>query len=347
MDISDDESGKEEKEEETNTGEAKQVVIGSCITFNICRIYKRKKAKSKYEIGTLHPGNKVDYSKEESGGGWFKALAPIRGWIQYSELTPPELTEQEKETLSKKKAKVIDLTDESSIEDCPEAQAKDSKESEEDINGTKKVNDGKIEEVAVNGTTNGKTTKDKEKVNDKVKEDDIETVEVESIESEIEEECTDDDWDEFEDPDEENLSGNWSCGPKGGCFTLNQTDDGVLDGYLVKKETCSIDGKVEGDNIIFNQKWQKGSVHGVGVVTVVKGTHSDRMRTMNVKFECTNTKGKKITGKNVLHKYPACDLTGIWYAQEDKLGCFVFKMSSRGDLQAFWTVITAANFLVG
>merc|ERR1719233_197147 len=94
MDISDDESGKEDEDEEMNIGSGK-TVIESCITYNICRVYRRKKAKSKYEIGTLWAGNNVDYSRNESGGGWFKVLTPLPGWILYSELTPPELTEQE------------------------------------------------------------------------------------------------------------------------------------------------------------------------------------------------------------------------------------------------------------
>merc|ERR1719494_1249346 len=102
MDISDDESCNEE-EEEMNIGTEKELVIESCITYNICRVYRRKKAKSKYEIGTLWAGNNVDYSRNESGGGWFKVLTPLPGWILYSELTPPELTEQELEKLEKQK----------------------------------------------------------------------------------------------------------------------------------------------------------------------------------------------------------------------------------------------------
>jgi len=162
-----------------------------------------------------------------------------------------------------------------------------------------------------------------------------EAAEVESVVDEENEECSDEDWHEFEDPDEETMSGKWSCGEKGEYFILQQNDNGVLDGYLKDKETCQIDGKVEGDCVVFNQKWQKGSVHGAGVITSVKGKHSDGMRTMSVKYECTNKKGKKITGENVLYKEPSCDLAGIWCAQDCKQGRFVFKMSRRGVITGF------------
>jgi len=351
MDISDDESGKEEEDDEMRSGKKKEVVIESCITYNICRVYRNKKAKSKYEIGTLYAGNTVNYSKNDCGGGWFKVLSPLPGWVQYSELTPPELTAQELEKLEKQKQakeEAIDLTAETttvlSKDVSPNDQSKVGEKGDkgEKLNVTKKgkVSNKAKEEVIVNGTTNGKTQADKkkEKLNGsgKAKEDNAKPeVEIIEIESEEEEECSDDDWNEFEDPDEETLSGNWSCGQKGGCFTLNQKDGGILDGYLENKETCSIDGIVKGDSVTFNQKWQKGSVHGIGVVTVVKGTHSDRMRTMTVKFECTNSKGKKICGKNVLYKDPACDLTGIWFAEDEKLGSFVLKMSEKGNITGF------------
>merc|ERR1719233_1944710 len=292
MDISDDESGKEEEDEEMNSGSGK-MVIESCITYNICRVYRSKKAKSKYEIGTLYAGNTVEYSKNECGGGWFKVLSPLPGWIQYSELTPPELTTQELEKLEKQKKakeKAIDLTAETtavSKDVSPDAGAKggekdekaDKKTEKKGEKSDKKLNGTKTEKeegVAVNGTTNGKTNADKKKKEKvvtaaKAKEDkaEIEIIEIE-IESEEDEECSDDDWNEFEDPDEETLSGNWSCGQKGGCFTLKHKEGGILDGFLENKETCSIDGKVDGENVNFNQKWQKGSVHGIGVVTVVK-----------------------------------------------------------------------------
>merc|ERR1719233_514046 len=236
MDISDDESGKEEEDEEMNLGSGK-IVIESCITYNICRVYRRKKAKSKYEIGTLYAGNTVEYSKNECGGGWFKVLSPLPGWIQYSELTPPELTTQELEKLEKQKQakeKAIDLTADTttvSKDVSPDAGAKDGEKdakadkkaekkgekSDKKLNGTKTE---KEEGVAVNGTTNGKTKADKKKKEKvisagKAKEDSAKAeVEVIEIESEEEEECSDDDWNEFEDPDEETLSGNWSCGQK-------------------------------------------------------------------------------------------------------------------------------------
>jgi len=349
MDISDDESDNEQAIDETNSNNGNSTAVESCMTFNHCRVYRKKKAKSKYEIGTLHIGNKVDYSVEESGGGWFKVLTPLPGWITYAELSLPELTKEDKEKLAKqKKAKevAVDLTadtttsKEASVDTEPKDGEKNGKINEK-INGKEVKTVKKKEEKSVNGTTNGKNEKPVAKEGtgsnaDNTKEEipDDDEVVIPS-ESDAEEECTDDDWDEFEDPDEENLSGNWSCGQKGGCFTLKQEDGGVLSGYLENKETCAIDGKVEGDKVIFNQKWQKGSVHGIGVVTVVKGTHSSRMRCMNVSFECTNNKGKKITGKNLLYKDPASDVTGIWYSQEDKHGFFVFKMSEKGKITGF------------
>jgi len=348
MDISDSESDNEEVTEETNINIGKTGTVQSCITFNICRVYRKKNAKSKYEIGTLHIGNRVNYCIEESGAGWFKVLAPLAGWIQYDELSQPQLTIEEQEKLAKeKKAKevAIDLTAETtSMEPSSDTKAKDgekNKEINKTINGKEVKTNKKKDEEAVNGTTNGKNGKQAEKEKsdtstDNSKKEVTESDEVDIPEdSEDEEECTDDDWDEFEDPDEENLTGNWSCGQKGGCFTMKQEEGGILSGYLENKETCAIDGKVEGDQVIFNQKWQKGSVHGIGVVTVVKGTHSDRMRCMNVNFECTNNKGKKITGKNMLYKDPACDVTGIWYAEDDKLGFFVLKMSEKGKITGF------------
>merc|ERR1739838_1232399 len=166
MDISDDESGKEEEDEEMNLGKG-DLVIESCITYNICRVYRRKKAKSKYEIGTLYAGNTVEYSKNECGGGWFKVLSPLPGWTQYSELTPPELTAQELEKLEKQKQakeKAIALTAETttvSKDVTPAVEAKDGEKDEKankkdekkgetndkKLNGTKKK---KEEEVAVN-----------------------------------------------------------------------------------------------------------------------------------------------------------------------------------------------------
>merc|ERR1719499_2771412 len=133
-----------------NIGKDK-IVIESCITYNICRVYRRKKAKSKYEIGTLYAGNTVEYSKNECGGGWFKVLTPLPGWIQYSELSPPELTAQELEKLEKQKQakeEAIDLTAEttkSSKEVTPETKPEDAEKSE------KVTVNKKGEEAAKNG----------------------------------------------------------------------------------------------------------------------------------------------------------------------------------------------------
>jgi len=156
-----------------------------------------------------------------------------------------------------------------------------------------------------------------------------------TIDSDSEIVFTDDDWSDVENKEEETLSGNWCCGQQGGCFTLEQKADGILDGYLEKKETCSIDGKVDGENVQFNQNWQKGSVHGLGVVTKVKGTHCDGMRTMKVQFVFTNKKGKKISGKNVMFKEPGCNISGVWYSEDHTLGSFTIKMSERGTISGF------------
>jgi len=341
--MSDEESDLENEKSETNTALDNDVAVGTSITFNLCRVYSRKNAKSKYEIGTLHIGNRVKYSIEQSGGGWFKVLAPIPGWIQYTELSLPELTKQEQDKLAKhEKAKemAIDLSTGGAVLN----KASMGIESEKGKND-KTVDDLKSSKTQKKETTIGKTTeKNSKKAQkketassmDEAQKELSESDEVEEPkESDNDEQCTDDDWDEFEDPDEETLSGNWSCGQKGGCFTLIQKDDGVLDGFLESKKTCAIDGKVDGDEVVFNQIWQKGSLQGIGVVTVVKGTHSDGMRTMDVKFECTNKKGKVITGKNMLFKEPATDISGIWYAQDMKLGFFAFKMSEKGKIAGF------------
>merc|ERR1719173_314107 len=131
-----------------------EIVIESCITYNICRVYRRKKAKSKYEIGTLYAGNTVEYSKNECGGGWFKVLSPLPGWMQYSELTPPDLTTQEIEKLEKQKQakeKAIDLTAETttvSKDVSPDAKAKDG---EKDEKPDKKAEEkGKISDKKLN-----------------------------------------------------------------------------------------------------------------------------------------------------------------------------------------------------
>jgi len=350
MDISDDESDKEDEQDQMT-----EVDVGklqSCITFNLCRVYRKNKARSKYEIGTLHGGIAVDFSKEESGEGWIKIMNPLKGWVQYKELSPPEssVLEKEKTTeadLANEDAidNSVDTATTSSVENTSDKQSGENSEKEE--NGAKKQNGMKATKRRADESI--KTTKKKKM--DENNEMEItngdggdETGEAEeaeavdaniSVDTENEEEFTDDDWSEFEDPDDETLSGKWSCGEKGEYFILEQNGDGILDGYLKNKVTCKIDGKVKGDCVIFNQRWQKDSVHGTGVTTVVKGKHSDGMRTMNVKFECTNKKGKKVTGENVLYKKPAFDLTGIWYAHDDKLGRFCFKISGRGIISGF------------
>merc|ERR1719204_3010274 len=197
MDISDDESGKEEEEEELSLSKEKELVIESCITYNICRVYRRKKAKSKYEIGTLWAGNNVDYSRNESGGGWFKVLTPLPGWILYSELTPPALTEQELEKLEKQKQakmQAIDLTADTTTSKDVSPAAKKPTETEEEsekkkLNGNKNGKEiTKKDEVAVNGPTNGKTKADKKKESmngaGKAKEDEEASPDVEIIELE-------------------------------------------------------------------------------------------------------------------------------------------------------------------
>jgi len=345
-DMSDDESELDEEKQEILTNE-KEVVVGSCITFDICRVYRRKNSNNKFEIGTLHKGNRIEYNIGESGEGWVSVLAPLPGWIQYKELSQPLLENQKQESLNKEtkvKESPIDLTADSAVSEVSSAESENGEKSGEkkdakkpkDVKSSKKKDNESLNKSTKKQDTietdSNETVNSTEKPEEELSE--IEKVDVQE-ESEHEEECTDDDWEEFEDPDVESLTGNWSCGQKGGCFTLNQLEDGVLDGYLENKETCSIDGKVEGANVVFNQNWQKGSVHGLGVVTVVKGTHSDNMRIMDVNFEFTNKKGKKVTGKNMLYKDPACDITGIWYAEEDKLGYFVFKMSKKGKITGF------------
>lgn len=400
--MSEDESCEENG---TNTDSQNQLFdVESCVTFNLCRVYRKKKAKSKYEIATLHKGNFVYYDKTESGGGWFKVIRPLPGWIRYEELSAPGELSKAGET----KESVIDLTSETAQSASKEAideeamktekeegktseMDSDKENAEDKLNGAtneKNNNEKQAAEVVKENTINGatktmdideveestevaeaedatideeedsaenkieeaeatenKSTKSKEvKVSDKEPNEkaqktaepstgkEVIDISVDSAEDEI---YSDDDWDEFEDPEEETLSGNWSCGQKGGCFTLEQLEDGVLDGYLENKETCSIEGKVEGDDVWFNQNWQKGSVHGVGVVTSVKGTYSDRMRVMNLKFEATSKKGKKITGKNLLYKDPICDLTGVWYPQDSKLGMFSLTMTDKGKISGY------------
>jgi len=427
MEISDEESEKEEVE-----SLAEDIVEEECVSLNICRVYRKKKAKAAYEIGSFHPGVILHYNKNESGGGWFKILQPLQGWIQYSELLPQALTEEElKKIEERKKAKdaAIDLTNESKaaketkdMEDGkiekadadgkPEAMddevegeesesekenatskpEKTSKNNDPVKGSSKKIKDTNeeietcTEDVASGTSSPAKTVDDEEddeessktqtketnstdkskkgkteastssqdldtssevpnkkkgtKVPDKQKKSKSgstsanEAIDL-SVDTDIEEVFTDEDWSEVEDPDEKNLSGNWCCGTQGGCFTLEQKEEGILDGFLEKKETCSIDGKVDGEKVQFNQNWQKGSVHGLGVVTKVSGTHCDGMRTMKVQFVFTNKKGKKISGKNVMYKEPSCNLSGVWYSEDHTLGSFTIKTSGRGTISGF------------
>merc|ERR1719184_426480 len=282
-------------------------------------------------------------------------VAPLPGWIQYSELAAPVVKVEENSKGEEPKEIVIDLTSESTQTVSKNATDDETSKAEGEKAKTIQVDSdkGSGEDSKVNGATNGKNIKKiaeeilngatktamdvddvdgstevvetedppkDEYIDNKTVED--ETVEADATDSEgkkgkeikasdivqkkavsssgkkevidisvdscEDEICTDDDWEWFEDPEEETIAGNWSCGQKGGCFTLEQLEDGVIDGYLENKETCSIEGKIEGDRVWFNQNWQKGSVHGVGVVTVVKGTWSDRMRVMNLEFEATS-----------------------------------------------------------
>jgi len=339
-DISDDESDKEDEQDEMiNIDKDK---VESCITFKLCRVYRKNKAKSKYEIGTLHSGIEVDFSKEESGGGWIKILSPLQGWVQFIELSQPETAVQEIDKSTK--ADTVAATTSSAEDSSAKKSIKNSEKEESNSKNSsgRKAIKRRADELVK--TTKNKKTNEKSKIDISSGDGGIETEESDqagavgtniSTETENNEDFSDDDWNVFDDPDEETLSGKWSCGEKGEYFILEQKDDGILDGYLKDKETCKIDGEVKGECVIFNQKWQKGSVHGIGVVTAVKGKHTDCMRTMNVKFECTNKKGKKVTGENVLYKEPACDLTGIWYAQDEKLGLFGFKVSGRGIISGF------------
>jgi len=409
MDISEDESDQEEVITLSDKSEWE-----SCVTFNICRLYRRKKAKAAYEIGSFHPGVPLRYSKKESGGGWFKILKPLNGWIQYSELLPNELTEEELkkiEELKKSKEAAIDLTDESksvskdekeeTVKPDGKAVASEDKKvegekanSEEEVTKVKGQSDksedlvngseimvsadgssgsenpldvdNEVKDVEESGKTKTKkkvsknkvameetdtiassqeldtsteSTSDKRKKNvpEKQSKSSVGTTASGSIkiDSDVEIVFTDDDWSDVENTEEETLSGNWCCGQQGGCFTLQQKANGILDGYLEKKETCSIDGKVDGENVQFNQNWQRGSVHGLGVVTKVKGTHCDGMRTMKVQFVFTNKKGKKISGKNVMFKEPSCNISGVWYSEDHTLGSFTIKMSERGTITGF------------
>jgi len=412
MDISEDESDQEEVITLSDKSEWE-----SCVTFNICRLYRRKKAKAAYEIGSFHPGVPLRYSKKESGGGWFKILKPLNGWIQYSELLPNELTEEELkkiEELKKSKEAAIDLTDESksvskdekeeTVKPEGKAVASEDKKVEGEKENTQEENaitkvkgqsdksedlvngseimasadgssgsknpldvDNEVKEIEESGKTITKKkvskdkvakeetdtiassqeldtstestneTKTKKNVTEKQSKSSVGTTMSGSItiESDIEIVFTDDDWSDLENTEEETLSGNWCCGQQGGCFTLQQKANGILDGYLEKKETCSIDGKVDGENVQFNQNWQRGSVHGLGVVTKVKGTHCDGMRTMKVQFVFTNKKGKKISGKNVMFKEPSCNISGVWYSEDHTLGSFTIKMSERGTITGF------------
>ena len=65
---------------------------------------------------------------------------------------------------------------------------------------------------------------------------------------------------------------------------------------------------------------------------MVKGQLSDCMRSMKVEFENLRKKGRR---NDVLHKEPACDLTGMWNAQNRGLGSFLIWTSGNGTLFGF------------
>merc|ERR1719317_314719 len=142
-------------EDGTNEGaENKLVDVESCVTFNLSRVYRKKKAKSKYEIATLHPGNLVYYDKSESGAGWFKMVAPLPGWIQYKELAQPEVTAEESKAVEKET--VIDLTLETTEPASKEATEEDTvkiEEEEEEEAKTSEIDSdkGNAEDLKVNG----------------------------------------------------------------------------------------------------------------------------------------------------------------------------------------------------
>jgi len=192
MNMSEDESDLEDWKCEANPVIDNANTVGSCITFNLCRVYKRKNSKGKYEIGTLHTGNIVKYCIEKSGGGWFKVLDPIPGWIQYEELSQPELTSQEQTKLEKnEKAKemAMDLTPEAS--GLTSVKSKDVEKTGK-IKSVKKVDDlGSSKEEKVESKIG---TVGKKKIESSMNKAIEETTEiVETLDSEREEECTDDD----------------------------------------------------------------------------------------------------------------------------------------------------------
>ena len=122
--------------------------------------------------------------------------------------------------------------------------------------------------------------------------------------SALKDEFSDSDWDEFEDPDEENMSGKWFNDKSnegimygkwffehpdeeedmsGKLFSddyvsFNQKNDGTLDGSYKHKANW-ITGKVRGEDVVFFVNWSDDNVW------IMKGRLSDRMRLMNVKIE--------------------------------------------------------------
>ena len=87
---------------------------------------------------------------------------------------------------------------------------------------------------------------------------------------------------------------------------------------------CIIDGKVQ--SIAFTQSVADGRQ------AIAEGTLSNRMRTMDVTYQYL--KSKK-TGRNLLHKKPNFDLTGIWNAENGKVGSLELWMSETGRLVGY------------
>jgi len=194
---------------------------------------------------------------------------------------------------------------------------KNAAETQKTPNGTKSGDVPAAEEKQTEETVNGAVVDDKQHMASENSEED------------------DANWEPVENLDADTVSGVWSCGSKGGAFNFTQEADGTIDGYLDSKTTCAIEGKIEGNEMEFQQIWQQGSVHGAGVKTVVKGKVQDGCRTLNLSFECKNRDGKTIVGKNILRKRPASDVSGVWYSEDKKKGAFTFKMDAGGAITGF------------
>lgn len=235
-----------------------------------------------------------------------------------------EKKDGEKEA-EKEKAKVVDTS-----KDTPMAEPE--KDTTEKANVEEEKKDAPKKDAPKEVTMNGSTADHKE--NEKEGEEDAQAEEMETEASKQEEEV-ELDWTPVENLDAETITGMWSTGQKGGCFSFTQAEDGTVDGYLENKGTCSIEGKIDGPNMEFKQIWQKGSVHGTGVITCVKGIVRDGFRTLDLSFECKNKEGKSITGTNTLRKKPSCDISGVWFPEEMDQGTFTLAMSSGGDVTGY------------